>query len=477
MSHAYGDASSSQPQPLGWASDQQQQPAASSDEAIAAECSAAIFGHLFALLDRDGSGYADEADVVAGLQCQLGDAEKAKLLLARISEEGHVDLPKLRHLLEMAVPQRAADSVLQRHERVMRLVLAVVRDFERRATARGEFIMATKARDVGKEIRATEERRALYVIQRQHDEEREFLAKAQQEEAAEFNSSWKHRMEEFSKLAAFAIEEMRTKHENAIEEYMSTNRPLLVHHFKLHAQDKETLDAKRVLKKLALSGDFTTCERFRKHVEGQEKKDHHAALSKAEEELLRKVEVQRWHQRLELRGLMTKCERIRSEHRTQWEDGLARLVLAQKTTIAESDARHARESKRAHATIRAALEPTLRPQARAEPRMNLALLSPRRKLDGSMQRFSAHSPRKGGGGGPPASILQPPPLQRPSRMTGNLPGSARSSAFAAGGGDFSRPTTPNAVFPPRPFTSEHVPRRLANSGGGGLTARPQTGAR
>ena len=42
------------------------------------------------------------------------DAEKAKLLLARISEEGHVNPPKLRHLLEMAVPQRAADSVLQR---------------------------------------------------------------------------------------------------------------------------------------------------------------------------------------------------------------------------------------------------------------------------------------------------------------------------------------------------------------------------
>ena len=103
MSHAYGDASSSQPQPLGWASDQQQQPAASSDEAIAAECSAAIFGHLFALLDRDGSGYADEADVVAGLQCQLGDAEKAKLLLARISEEGHVDLPPRRGVAHVDV--------------------------------------------------------------------------------------------------------------------------------------------------------------------------------------------------------------------------------------------------------------------------------------------------------------------------------------------------------------------------------------
>ena len=39
--------------------------------------------------------------------------------------------------------------------------------------------------------------------------------------------------------------------------------------------------------------------------------------------------------RLELKGLMTKCERIRDEHRGQWEEGLAKLVLAQKNQIAE----------------------------------------------------------------------------------------------------------------------------------------------
>ena len=361
----------------------------SSNEDLASACAAAIHDHLFALLDRDQSGHADEADVVAALQCQLGSFEKATQALARVSEEGHVDPPKLRALLESSVPPSAHSSELQRHEQVMRLILAIVRDFERRATARGEFELAGKARACGKEIRATEERRSLFVLMRQHEEERVFLGRSQKEEAKDFNRSWKNRMEEFSKLAAHAIEEMHEKHKNAVAAYIETNRPLLVHHFKLHAKDKDLLDAKRVLKRLAISGDFDTCERYRKHVEGQEQKDSDAAVAKAEGELAKKVEVQRWHQRLELKALMTKCERIRSEHRSQWEDGLARLVLTQKNMIAECDARHARESKRAHVAIRATLEPSLKPTARIATHQNFSLLSPRRVR--ALHAASSHS--------------------------------------------------------------------------------------
>lgn len=47
------------------------------------------------------------------------------------------------------------------------------------------------------------------------------------------------------------------------------------------------------------------------------------------------TEVHRWHMRLELKGLVAKCERIRSEHRGQWEDGLSKLIMAQKNKIAD----------------------------------------------------------------------------------------------------------------------------------------------
>ena len=57
-------------------------------------------------------------------------------------------------------------------------------------------------------------------------------------------------------------------------------------------------------------------------------------MGKAEDELRKKLEVHRWHQRIELNGLMTKCDRIRAEHRSQWEHGLAKLVLAQRNALA-----------------------------------------------------------------------------------------------------------------------------------------------
>ena len=103
------------------------QPGASEDEFAAAEVRAAVFASLFQLLDRDRSGYADEADVVAALQCQFGSEARAQQTLARVSEEGHVDEAKLKQLIESVVPQSSGESPLRTHERVMRLVLAIVR--------------------------------------------------------------------------------------------------------------------------------------------------------------------------------------------------------------------------------------------------------------------------------------------------------------------------------------------------------------
>ena len=98
---------------------------ASAEELIATSAER-LHDLLFGLLDRDHSGYVDEADVVAALQCQLRSTMHASLALARVSEEGHVDALKLRALLEGLLPT-TGDATTQ-HERLVRLVLAVVKD-------------------------------------------------------------------------------------------------------------------------------------------------------------------------------------------------------------------------------------------------------------------------------------------------------------------------------------------------------------
>lgn len=170
---------------------------------------------VFALFNRDRSGYADEADVVAALRCHLSTEKLAAGALARQSDEGHVDAAKFRVLIEGMVHGVDEDA---RHQQMVRLLLAIVKDFERRATSRGEYGVAGQARACATAIRSMEEQRVLLVMQRQQTEEREMLMRQQTLEASEFNRAWRQRMDEFSRLAGRAIEEMRARHESSVEE-------------------------------------------------------------------------------------------------------------------------------------------------------------------------------------------------------------------------------------------------------------------
>ena len=254
----------------------------------------------------------------------------------------------------------------------MRLVLAVARDLEKRKTASGEFKVSSRAREFFHWLRDTEERRFSYELARRHAVEREEVTQGQSAEARDFNRQWKRRMEAFNAASRRAAEEMRSRHEASLAEFVETKRAALVDHFKLHARDKETLEARRTLKKLSMAGDYQEAKKFQKHVDVQTKREAAMAEGRAEEELQKKLEVHKWQQRLELKGLMAKVERVRREHRAQWEDGLAKLVLAQKNAVAEVQARHAREMKHAIEAMRAAFEPKAKPTVRVVP------LSPRR---------------------------------------------------------------------------------------------------
>jgi len=432
----------------------------------------ALFEQLFPLFDRDNSGFADHADVTAALRCAMRTPEEAARVLARVSESGHLDQPRLRELLESCVPPLAkrrgpvgaasaasAPEVSSRHVRLVKFVLAIVKDFEKRTTERGEFVAAAQARDVGRRVRELEQQRSFRMLEDRKRAQRYTLRQGQAGEASEFNEAWTARMGEFNKHAKRAVAVLREQHEAAVQDLVETQRPVLVAHYKQHHRSKEALDAQAVLHRLTQVEEFLEAKRFKKRLEDLTRRDADEAEELAEEELTKKLDVLRWQQKLEVRGLMTKIERIRSEHRGQWEDGLAKLVLAQKTMLSELSCRQHRETRQTASAVRSMLEPSLLPVDRsAHPqRSNLALLSPRAST--ARADFAG---RRGGGVPPPAA-----PMVRPSRM-----GKLATAGLSMGPGRFvvsgaaSRPLTatsamvppsPNVTFPPRPFTSEHVP--------------------
>ena len=256
-------------------------------------------------------------EAIAALVCQLGSEEAANELFVQAEVEGRIDAYILRRLIESSVPLLPGEHAIQRHERIMRLVLAVARDLEKRKTASGEFKVSSRAREFFHWLRDTEERRFSYELARRHAVEREEVTQGQSAEARDFNRQWKRRMEAFNAASRRAAEEMRSRHEASLAEFVETKRAALVDHFKLHARDKETLEARRTLKKLSMAGDYQEAKKFQKHVDVQTKREAAMAEGRAEEELQKKHEVHKWQQRLELKGLMAKVERVQREHRAQ----------------------------------------------------------------------------------------------------------------------------------------------------------------
>uniref|UniRef100_A0A7S2GTC3 EF-hand domain-containing protein n=1 Tax=Haptolina brevifila TaxID=156173 RepID=A0A7S2GTC3_9EUKA len=463
-------------------------------EESAAHSAELLFEQLFPLFDRDGSGFADHADVTAALQCAVHTPEEAARVLARVSESGHLDQRRLRELLESCMPPLPhwpgppaavhVRDVTSRHVRLVKFVLAIVRNFERRETERGGFVAAAQARDISRRIREAEQQRAFQMLESRKSIQRSTLRKGQANEAHEFNEAWTGRMGEFNKHAKRAVEALRAQHEAAVQELLDTQRPQLLAHFKQHNRSKEALDAQKVIERLSVTGNYAEAVQREKRLEELVRRDAADAESLAEVELQKRLSVLQWQQKLEVRALMTKIERIRSEHRGQWEDGLSKLVLSQRTMLTELNSRQHRETRQTATAVRSMLQPSSLPADRqATPlHSNLALLSPRASTprDPSPRGEQPQRPSNR-----QAALTAPIVLQRPSRMQKASPaaivamaatGSLHSprclpSADASGLGPLPSPT---ATYPPRPFTSEHVP--LRSSRGSKLTPRPLTTA-
>ena len=75
-----------------------------------------------------------------------------------------------------------------------------------------------------------------------------------------------------------------------------------------HAQ--ETLDAKFTLTRLTLAEEFTEANKYAKRVQQLTRRDAEEAATLSELALQKKLDVLRWQQNLELRGLLAKVARL-----------------------------------------------------------------------------------------------------------------------------------------------------------------------
>ena len=182
---------------------------------------------VFKLYDRDSSGFADECDTVAAMISTGCPPAMARDMLARVCEDGRANLLSFQMLLEECVAINLADktaSTSAAARELVRHLLCVLKDFEQRAMARGEFMSAAESRHCIKQIKEMEEARQKQEMALRQSAEKSGVEEAHVMEAIEFNKAWTKNIEEFEHRALKIVQELTARQEAALAAFVEKTR-------------------------------------------------------------------------------------------------------------------------------------------------------------------------------------------------------------------------------------------------------------
>lgn len=324
---------------------------------------------VFKLYDRDNSGLADEGDTIHAMMVAGRTQEQAKRMLARISEDGRVDSLGFQSLLEECVtlnlPDGGAVSASHRQRELVKHLLGVLREFEKRTTARGEFMIAAESRHRVKQIREVEQARQRDEMNLRQSAEKSGVEEAHVMEALEFNRAWTTNMEEFEQRAAQIIQELKDRQAAALANFVEKTRAEAVARVK---PSKAVLDLIKTQEKLARSGNYPEAQKCQRKVHELLRKDGASMQAMADEGAQKRIEVFKRQQRLELEGLIARVERGRSEHKGHWAQGAARLMQSHKNMVTDLSLRQSLEANRVSVAIKTQMTPIVNKPQASHPR-------------------------------------------------------------------------------------------------------------
>ena len=171
-----------------------------------------LWSTVFKLYDRDNSGFADEGDTIAAMVTMGRAPEEARQMLARRCDDGRPNLQLFQLLLGECVSLNNVGvdiSASGWQKELVKHLLGVLKEFERRALARGEFMIAAESRHRVKQLKETEELRQKDEMVVRQGTEKSGVAEAHIREAVEFNKAWTTNMSEFELRATQIVQELR----------------------------------------------------------------------------------------------------------------------------------------------------------------------------------------------------------------------------------------------------------------------------
>ena len=170
-----------------------------------------LWSTVFKLYDRDNSGFADQGDTIAAMVTMGHAPEVARQMLTRRCDDGLPNLELFQLLLEECVSLNAGVDIGASgwQKELVKHLLGVLKEFEKRALARGEFMIAAESRHRVKQLKETEELRQKDEMVVRQGTEKSGVAEAHVREAVEFNKAWTTNMSEFELRATQIVQELR----------------------------------------------------------------------------------------------------------------------------------------------------------------------------------------------------------------------------------------------------------------------------
>jgi len=171
-----------------------------------------LWSTIYKLYDRDNSGFADEGDTIAAMVTMGRKPEEARRMVVRRCDDGRANLQLFQSLFQECISLNLAGVDLSAsgwQKELVKHLLGVLREFERRALARGEFMIAAESRHRVKQLKETEELRQKDEMVVRQGTEKSGVAEAHVREAVEFNQAWTTNMSEFELRATQIVQELR----------------------------------------------------------------------------------------------------------------------------------------------------------------------------------------------------------------------------------------------------------------------------
>jgi hypothetical protein len=319
------------------------------------------FKAVFAMYDKDGSGYVDTKEMEQILEKIGRDPAQATELLKSVDPDrsGTLSFDEFVGLVrsaDLGATRPAGEGDDELIDPKVAEFLRILDEYRLKCEEEGNYLEAGRAAQQSSALRKQEEKRQQRALRARQLAERQDVQIAHNMQYAEFNAAWDKYMQEYDQMAAMYIKQMDEKHAAQLKGFQQqlhselTKRPPKF--------SRELLDWRKRQQLLAKQGKYAEAQKIKKVADELERRER----MKMDEDNLRVFQQKegkfRSQQQGEMSALLKRIDARRREHLKQRELDSKRLLQRNRNVQQVLENKQNVELNKVKTEIRSALNPS-----------------------------------------------------------------------------------------------------------------------